>query len=208
MPDYNNRYQNINNPPALYRDSRELEARRRQRAAKRLKKQKRSLYLLFGIVALLFVLALIIGAAWMRWIFAFFAVVLAILGCIIPIPGMTRGVYFVGCLLLIGIALLPVLKKDEQGNRQEVESILAPSPTPAPTVDVSAGFHHGIANNLVLYFHESGSSYYHTDMNCDAVVSAYLPLKNQLFYKELVDSKFSGMMPCATCDSPARPHSH
>ena len=208
MPDYSNRYLNSNNLPAVYRDPRELEARRRQRAAARLRKRKRSLYLLFGVVVLLFLLALVIGAAWMRWVFAVFAVGLTILGCIIPIPGMTRGFYFVGCLLLIGIALLPVLKKDEQGNTQEVESILAPSPTPAPTVDASAGFHHGIANNLVLYYHESGSSYYHADMNCSAVVSAYLPLKNQLYYKELVDSKFSGMMPCSTCGAPARPHSH
>ena len=181
---------------------------RKERARRRLQKRKRSLYLLAVVLLMLFGLTLLVNTLWMRWLYAALAFLLTVLGCMIRIPGTTRGVYFVMGLILIGIVMLPVLRKDTESMGASAKTPANTEPTPAPTVDVSAGYHHGVANNLFLYYHESSSSYYHLDQNCPAVSSAYLPLKNRMFYQDLTQTKFRGMMPCASCIAPARPHAH
>ncbi len=77
-----------------------------------------------------------------------------------------------------------------------------------PTATSANVTHDGIALDMQLYYNTDGGSYYHTTPNCTAINSKYLPLKGEITYSQLTESKFKRLKPCTSCSAPVRPHSH
>ncbi len=55
-----------------------------------------------------------------------------------------------------------------------------------------------------MYYNPNGGENYHTDQNCSAVRSTYLPL-TEITYGDLKRYPFTELTPCGSCGAPSRP---
>ena len=59
-------------------------------------------------------------------------------------------------------------------------------------------------SDLPLFFNPNGGRFYHLDQNCRSIKDRYLPLEGVLSYKELDNSEYAKLTPCAHCNPPLR----
>ncbi len=64
--------------------------------------------------------------------------------------------------------------------------------TPVPAADTK------------LYYNANNGKYYHTDPNCSAVNSKYLPLTSYFLYSQLDDAPYNALQPCLKCGAPTQ----
>ena len=61
-----------------------------------------------------------------------------------------------------------------------------------------------VADATPMYYTPDGGENYHTDQNCSAVRSTYLPL-TEITYGDLKRYPFTELTPCGSCGAPSRP---